>query len=156
MKEDEFHGYPIVEVLRDGGPIHDWDRHFRFGLEKAEILLAALPVLKQFALASDEERYNFAPQVVRSHEMRISLNIFVEMRPDFVWSTGELIERPYLQLVPLPVGKRGRIGLGALKCEAICGVQEDLRTWVRSHQRRYICFSGQRTYRTGQAIDNGI
>ena len=157
IKEDEFNGYAIIEVLKDGGPIHEWDRHFRFGLRKAEVLLAALPVLKQFAWTSDEERHNFPTQIIRSDEMGISVQVFVEMHPDFVWSTGELIERPYLQLVPLPpASERAQKGLGAMKCKAICAVQDDLRAWVRGHRRRYMYCGGQRTYRTGQAVDNGM
>ena len=43
-----FKGAPFVEVLKDGGPIHSYDRHLKFGLEKAKLLLAALHEIEKF------------------------------------------------------------------------------------------------------------
>ena len=48
IKTSSYKGHPIVEVLKDGAPIHIHDEHFRFGLSKAKMLLACLDVLKDF------------------------------------------------------------------------------------------------------------
>src|SRR6185437_10556685 len=136
IKEEFANGYPVVEVLRNGGAIHEWDSHFQFGLRKAEMLLAALPVLKEFAWCSDQERLKFPPQIIGEQEIGLRVQVFVEMRPDFERSTGELVERPYLQLVALPpASERTHIGVGFRKCRAICAVQDELRAWVRRHGR---------------------
>lgn len=136
IKEDFINGCPVVELLKNGGSIHQFDKHFRFGLRKAAVVLAALPLLKKFAWGSDTERYSFPTQVIPVREIGITVKVYVEMKPDFVRSTGDLIEQPWLWLAALPpANERTRIGLGVMKCKAICAVQDDLRAWVSRYRQ---------------------
>lgn len=48
LKEDYLNGCPVVEVLKDGGPVHSFDSNFRFGMRKAQMLLACVDVLREF------------------------------------------------------------------------------------------------------------
>ena len=41
-------GYPVVEVLKNGGPVHSFDSNFRFGVRKAQMLLACVHILREF------------------------------------------------------------------------------------------------------------
>ena len=45
----------MVEILKDGGPVHPFDKHFQFGTKKAELLLGALPVIQEFAANTQED-----------------------------------------------------------------------------------------------------
>jgi hypothetical protein len=132
IREDEYDGYPVVEILKNGGPIHADDANFRFGVRKAEMLLACLPALKTFGWGSDKERYSFQPQTFEDREIGIS--VFVEMHPNFVRSTGELINEPWLQLETTPQTE-SPLRLGVMKCKAVCSVQDELRAWVRRFRR---------------------
>jgi len=135
-------GYgPTVEVLKDGGAIHLYDEHFRFGRRKAEMLVACLPVLQEFRVSSDTERLQFKERVVEDRARGLVVRISVEMYPEFVRSTGQTVERPWLRLQARPPDNH-HIGLGAMKCRAICAVQESLKVWLQG--------KGMRGYAAGE------
>ena len=129
---------PMVEVLKDGGPIHFHDTHFRFGRRKAEMLVACLPVIREFRLSTDTERLQFKQRVIQERARGLTVCIYVEMYPEFVRSTGQTVERPWLRLQALPPDNH-HIGLGAMKCRAICAVQESLKTWLHGEKNARIC-----------------
>jgi len=128
LKEDNFNGYPVVEVLKNGGPIHWYDSHFRFGQRKAEMLLACLPALKEFGWAGDDERLKFEARIVEDDRGRC-IRVFVRMNPDFEHSTGATIDRPWLFLQAMPP-EDTHLGLGMMKCRAICAVASQLQGWL--------------------------
>jgi|SRR5208337_3649374 hypothetical protein len=131
LKYDFDSGYgPTVEVLKDGGPIHLYDEHFRFGRRKAEMLVACLPVLHEFRISTDAERLQFKPRSIVDRARGLTVQIWVEMYPEFVWSTGKTVDHPWLRLQTLPPDNH-HIGLGAMKCRAICEVQESLKLWLQ-------------------------
>jgi hypothetical protein len=130
LREDYFNGCPVVEVLKNGGPVHVWDSHFRFGQRKAEILVACMAHLRKFWQSTDDERLAFAPQQIQNQRRALRILIYVEMHPDFEHSTGTIIDRPWLCLRTLPPDN-DHIGLGMMKCRAICAVEEQLRQWLR-------------------------
>jgi hypothetical protein len=118
-----FEGVPIVEVLKDGGPIHAYDRHFKFGLEKAKLLLAALHEIEQFA--------HGVSVVTRSMPLEgRTIKIQVLKKPDFIHSSGKTISNPWLAIDTLPISSGASIGVGVEKAKAICAVAEKLRRWV--------------------------
>ncbi len=128
---DENSGYPVVEILKNGGQIHRFDSHFRFGRRKAEMLLACLPALKEFGWSSPEQRLRFQTRVLEVPEFCIRVKVFVEMHPDFERSTGEEVDQPWLRLQAMPPNQE-HLGLGVIKCRAVWSVQDELRAWVSS------------------------
>lgn len=118
-----------MEVLKDGGPVGSWDAHFRFGQRKAEMLITCLGILQQFWLSTDDERRGFPPQIVENKKFGLSVQVYVEMHRDFELSTGLTIDRPWLRLQALPPDN-DHIGLGAMKCRAICAVEKELNQWL--------------------------
>jgi hypothetical protein len=132
LKEDRFKGFPVVEVLKNGGSIHMWDKHFRFGQRKAEMLIACVSIIRKFGWASsDSERLAFEPMRVVDERRSLRVIISVEMHPDFEPSSGELVERPWLRLQGLPPDSTEHIGLGMVKCRAVAALEDDLKKWVR-------------------------
>lgn len=134
LKEDSYNGFPVVEVLKNGGPVGPWDQHFEFGLRKAEMLIACMHILRKFWLSTDDERRAFAPQLVEYQTVGLRKQIFVEMVPDFELSTGTTIDRPCLRLQADDVHK----GLGALKCRAICEVEVPLKLWLAKQRLKQL------------------
>jgi hypothetical protein len=132
IREHYLYGFPVVEILKNGGPVHNFDSNFRFGVRKAQMLLACTHVLREFWRSSDEEKLTFGSQVVEDQRRRISVRIQIEMHPDFNYSTGQTVERPWLRLQSLPPDTE-HIGLGSIKCRAICEVKIDLEQWLRKH-----------------------
>ena len=132
LREGYFNGYPVVEVLKNGGPVHIWDEHFRFGVRKAQILVASVDILREFWRSTDEQRLVFEPREIRNPRYHPPVGIKVEMHPDFAKSTGEKVERPWLRLQALPPDE-GRISLGVMKCRAIFAIKEDLKRWLGKH-----------------------
>lgn len=130
VREEYFNGYPVVEVLKNGGPVHMWDSHFRFGQRKAEMVIACMALLREFWRSTDDERRAFAPQLIENQRRGLRIQIYVEMHPDFEYSTGATIERPWLCLRALPPDN-DHVGLGMMKCRAICAVEKDLKHWLR-------------------------
>jgi hypothetical protein len=119
-------------VLANGGSIHAWDKNFRFGLRKAEILVACASVLKHFWQSNDEEKRAFTSRIVENQRRGFRVQIYVEMHEDFENSYGTTVERPWLFLRALPPDEYD-VGLGTAKCRAICSIQEDLKRWLRKH-----------------------
>lgn len=125
-------GSPVVEVLKDGGPVHSYDSNFRFGLRKAQMLIGCVAALREFWQASEPEKLTFGPRLVVDATSGLRVHVFVEMHPDFETSTGTFVDRPWLRLTALPPDKE-HIGLGVIKCRAICAVQQELKRWLRQH-----------------------
>ena len=74
LRKFVYNGNRMVEVLRDGGPVHVYDRHFQFGWKKAELLLAALPIIQEFANSPDDGTTKVTSQIVlelRAPEVRV-------------------------------------------------------------------------------------
>ncbi len=133
VRSGYFDGFPVVEVLKNGGPIHMYDNSFRFGIRKALMLLACMEVLREFWHSTDEERLLFKPRLIEDRRHGLRVHIYVEMHPDFELSTGARVDRPWLRLKASPPDKE-HIGLGMLKCRAVCEVKEDLEKWLRSYK----------------------
>lgn len=132
---DHVHGYPVVEVLKNGGPVHRYDSHFRFGRRKAEMLVVCLPVLREFGWSTDDEMLEFKPRLIIDRRRGLRVQIYVQMHPDFEYSTGATVERPWLCLQAM-VPDNHHIGLGMMKCRAICAVEKDLNDWLRNERIR--------------------
>ena len=105
-------------------------RHFRFGRRKAEILIACVALLREFGWSTDDERLAFKPQLIENQRRGLRIQIYVQMHPDFEYSTGATIERPWLCLRALPPDN-DHVGLGMMKCRAICAVEKDLKHWLQ-------------------------
>jgi hypothetical protein len=117
-----------VEILKDGGPVHPYDEHFRFGVQKAWLLLGALQIIKEFIDNTDDEgNTSVSSQYVRD-EFGDVLQIWVEIHEEFVRSTGETIQRPWLQIQRIPDGPR--IGIGLQKAKAVHALAREIRAWV--------------------------
>lgn len=129
-------GNPVVEILKDGGPIHRYDEHFRFGCEKARMLLTCLPILRRFAWPSwDDDRSKIQPQIFKDSRLGMTVEVFVTMNPSFRRSdTDELIDKCWLDLRALPSLETHK-GLGVMKCKAVWNVQDELRAWLDRHCR---------------------
>jgi hypothetical protein len=132
LKNGWFQGCPVVEVLRDGRPVHPYDEHFRFGVQKAWLLLSALEIIKEFADNTDDDGKTTVRSQFILDEFGKTLQIWVEMHEEFVRSTGETIYRPWLQIHRLPNGPR--IGIGVQKAKAVYALAKELREWA-AHAR---------------------
>jgi hypothetical protein len=130
LRQGIFNGYPVVEVLKDGGQVVMSDEHFRFGVRKAQILVACVAVLREFWQSTEAQRHAFKPQQIQDQRQTLRVKVYVKMNPDFEHSTGRTIDRPWLHLQALPPDK-DHIGLGMMKCRAICEVEEDLKRWLQ-------------------------
>lgn len=126
---DEGHGYPVVEILKDGAQIHEHDKHFRFGRRKAKIVLACLPALKTFGWPPGDENLQFREETFPVPEFGTRVRVSVEAYPYFARSTGEQISEPWLRLQTVPYDEL-HLGLGRMKCRAVWSVQDQLRNWV--------------------------
>lgn len=135
LKQVHFHGCPGVEILKDGGPVHGWDSQFQFGRRKAEMLIACIDLLRDFCKSDGDREGVFVPQVRENRGRGLRIRVYVEKRPDFERSDGVTVREPWLRLEALPPDDE-HIGLGVMKCRAICEVEEDLRRWLRKHPRR--------------------
>ncbi len=129
IREFSLYRNPMVEILKNGGPVHRHDQHFQFGCRVARVLLASLPALKAFAFPSSERpRTESEPQIFTEDTLGITIEVFVEMNPNFM-VYDELIEKCWLNLRELPTGEIHK-GVGVMKCKAVWSVQDDLKRWL--------------------------
>jgi hypothetical protein len=121
----------VVEVLKDGGPVHPYDEHFRFGCEKAKLIVAAMDVIAEFASNTrDDGSTTVDSQVILSQRFRIQFHVWVEMHEEFTHSLGFTVYKPWLRLEVLPSGTGAHIGVGVQKAKALVALREDLERWV--------------------------
>ena len=134
VRESEYQGYPVIELLKNGGPIHKFDQHFRFGVRKAEMFLACLKSIKEFAYGTDEERRRFQSRTEQEGPQAIL--VYVEFRHYFDWSTGQRVEQPWLRLQS-GHGYWPRVkDIGAMKCRAIWILREQIGEWFSRNDSR--------------------
>lgn len=131
---DDLYGFPFVEVLKDGGPVHRFDRHFRFGRRKAEMIVACAQILRDFGWSTESEQRSFVARVIVDQRVsRLSVHVSVEMRPHFEHSRKGRIDRPWLHLRSL-TSPGTKIGVGILKSRALWQVRTELLAWARKSQ----------------------
>ena len=119
-------GNATIEILKDGDPF--WEDlpgakdHFRFGVEKAILILSCMREIKQFF---DSERYkSVSPKrtEIDNRNWRRSFDLFLHggFKRGDVW-----IDRPYLEI-------RGdkNIAFGRLKAEAIILLEKELERFA--------------------------
>jgi hypothetical protein len=132
LKESYFNGCPVVEVLKNGGAVHSHDTNFRFGVRKAQMLVSCMHALREFWQSSDDNRLTFKPRIIEDQKMGLRVKIYVEMYADFELSTGTTVDRPWLRLKALPPDN-DHLGLGVIKCRAVCALKEELKQWLGRH-----------------------
>jgi hypothetical protein len=133
IRESFYEGYPVVEVLKDGGPVHGYDSNFRFGVRKAQMIVSCLEVLRDFWHACDETKLRFEPRLIQDLKYGLRVQTSIEMHPEFELSNGETVSRPWLRLQALSPDKE-HLGLGAMKCRALCSVAPELVSWLQRHR----------------------
>jgi hypothetical protein len=94
-----------------------------------------MDILRDFWTSTDDKRRAFAPQVVENQKIGLRVRVYVKMYPYFDLSTGQTIDRPYLRLEALPPDNE-HIGLGAIKCRAVCAIEEHLTLWLLKQKLR--------------------
>jgi hypothetical protein len=127
MKEDIYKGNPIVELLHNGGPIHERDKNFRFGKGKAKLFLACLDIVEELAATQGDERPH-----IRNHEVVnkvIDDRIIVRVESFFELSDGRTVSVPWVRLQS---GKYSNlhIGFGRRKARAILALRRKLAKWA--------------------------
>ena len=93
--EGRFEGYPIIELLKNGGQIHRHDEHFRFGVRVAQMFMAYLPAVYVFAWGSNDDRHGCQPRIFQENDR--SFCVSVVMIRSFETSTREFVDKPYLR-----------------------------------------------------------
>lgn len=121
----------LVEILKNGGPVHRFDEHFQFGRTKCSVMLAAISVIREFAWLPDAHRFSYSCPGICSVEFG-SISVEVRLKKSFIRSTGDLIRRPWLYLE----ADRVRVRLGYQKCRAVSALRDQLRAWVEEAPRR--------------------
>jgi hypothetical protein len=125
----------MVEILKDKGPIHLFDEHFQFGLEKARLLLDALPILAEFATNTKANGTTTVTPQTFLNETK-SRKLLVSVHRDFLHSSGRLIHQPWLQIDSIPFNANRTIGVGVQKAKAICALSSQLGKWVAGSDAR--------------------
>lgn len=129
MKESTFKGYPIVELLYRGGPIHERDSHFRFGKKKAMLLLACIKIVEELAATQPGELPNIRDQIVRDRVNGMNISVKVESFTDFELPPDIRINAPWVRL-QWESNPDLHIGFGRRKAKAILALKRKLAEWA--------------------------
>lgn len=128
MVESYFGGYPVVELLHNGGPITEFDQNFKFGVKKAMLFLACMSVVKELALTPLGE----IPDI----EMRRTVvdkvtgtSILVQFFREFERPDGRRIEVPWVKLTSVRDPKV-HIGFGQRKAKALWELRNEIANWA--------------------------
>jgi hypothetical protein len=129
MKESTFKGSPVVEILHNGGPIHEFDKNFRFGKSKAKLFLACMDIVEELASTPYGEMPDIENQKVVDTFGGAPIFVEVESFRDMQPSSGRTIKVPWVRL------RSGNnpdvhIGFGRRKAKAILRLRRQLAEWA--------------------------
>jgi hypothetical protein len=156
-----------AEILKDGGPLHEWEDHFYFGPREAEIFITALPIIKRFAEETTPGRISpICDQTTLSRPWGFR----VEANAAFGFSVpGRYIRQPYLKLrrsdvrerlTTAPIGDvaRADANIGITKCLALIAVAKDIENWVvnvlGNSPVRYVSTEAYKSVKTVKGYQN--
>jgi hypothetical protein len=100
------------------------------------MLVACIDILRDFWRSNGYEGRMFTPGVIENPGRRLRVRVYVTLHPDFDRSSGERIDRPWLNLQALPPDQ-DHLGLGVLRCRAVCELEENLKQWLRKQNHSY-------------------
>jgi hypothetical protein len=130
-------GNPVVEILSDGQP---WgaDRlgpeYFSFGITKARMIRAALPVITQFADSLGGNPWPGQTQSFTDLTGAGVVAVDVAKRDDFEGVGGVQVNQPYLDLQ----SARTSLGLGVRKCQAILDLWPHIDGFLSDNGQRLL------------------
>lgn len=123
VRISDLHGHPILEILNDGEP---WgtnargQRHFRFGVVKARMIRAALPIIEKFVATRGGEPWPKQVQHVKDAIQGNVVQVTITKHEEFEVGEENPVYQPYLELY---CGERDAdLGIGLRKCQAILDV----------------------------------
>jgi len=126
IRESIYKRNPTIEILVDGkewGFTFEYDEHFRFGLNKAKMILVAMPIIDKFVDSKGTK-----PPL--GEEVTIENNVLSEkvvcIRYDSFEYYGRTIEKPYLKLM----GSYADIGFGLEKAKALMILEDEIKEFV--------------------------
>jgi len=129
MMESTYRGYPIVEILHRGGPIHERDNNFRFGKSKARLFLACMDIVEELATTQLGELPNIRNQIVVDAVSGNEISVKVESFTELELPTGIRINVPWVRL-ELVDNPNVHIGFGRRKAKAILALRRQLARWA--------------------------
>lgn len=133
-------GNPTLEILRNGQPWGE-DRfgpaHFSFGITKARMIRAAMPILERFVATQGGQPWSGRTQTVTDLTGSGVVSAEVEKFDDFENAAGNQISQPYLKLT----SGETSIGLGVSKCEALVFVAEEIENLLDLNGQKRLSLS---------------
>ena len=129
MVESTYKGSPVVEILHQGGPIHEFDKHFRFGKGKAKLFLACIDIVEELATTPYGEMPDIENQKVLDSVSGDLVFIEVESFREMQHSSGRTIKVPWVRLQSGNY-PNVRIGFGRQKAKAIVRLRKQLAEWA--------------------------
>ena len=106
-----------IELVKDGGPIHDWDRHFVLNAEEARTVLLAEPLLRRFLSVGIGDGLLY--RVEGTADCYVSA---LKLEGEIHGSPREWF---FVEVSP-PFSSQFELGLG--KCEAVCALEAQTAT----------------------------
>ena len=118
-----------MEILHNGGPIHEFDKNFRFGKSKAKLFLACMDIVEELASTPYGEMPDIENQKVVDTFGGAPIFVEVESFRDMQPSSGRTIKVPWVRL------RSGNnpdvhIGFGRRKAKAILRLRRQLAEWA--------------------------
>lgn len=132
IQQRSHEGHPTLEILVDGRP---WGadkfgaEHFVFGITKARMIRAAIPVIETFVESRGGKPWSGQVQRFTDLTGRDVISVEVVKHDDFEGVGGNQINQPYLQLT----SGRTSLGLGLKKCEALLLLWRHVDDFLRSN-----------------------
>ncbi len=117
----------IKEIKHYGNSIHEFDKNFMFGKDKAKLFLACINIVEEFASTEGSEKPHIRDQEVVD---KVSGDrIVVKAYNSFQLSDGRRVNIPWVHL------QSGRysdldVGFGRRKAKAIVALRRQLARWA--------------------------
>ena len=150
-----YQGNPTLEILRDGQPWGEdnvGSEHFSFGITKARMIRAALPIMERFVESLGGDPWSGQVQTVTDLTGSGVLSVDIQKHDDFENPIGNQIQQPYLKLAS---GKTS-LGIGIKKCEALIHLWPQVDSFLSANGQRPLFDSPRQVSPVTEAEDDKI
>ncbi len=126
-KESSFNGFPMLEIMEYNEPYNSpYDEHFRFGIEKAKMIVNCFSFLEDFANSGgvSKDLKVATPYVVKG---KYTITKFNEFKGRY----GRTVEEPYIKIEY----KNRSIGIGIKKARILLQIESDISKFTKINQQ---------------------
>ena len=131
--ESNFKGHPVIEILKNDkefGAEFPSDQNFKFGVNKAKMIVAAMDIIKQFY--NSKAKLPKTGESIKIKDDNIEFHFYCTKYDEFEFGGHKKIHKPYLELD----AEFTKISFGLVKTNALIELEEEIKEFAKKDRKK--------------------